>query len=486
MTFSARLTAVLVLLLLAFGLFVALVSRSVIAGHADEALQRQSRGLARHIVGHWPEITARNRDQAERQARDALLSMLMAVNPAVQVYVLDAEGRVDAYIGEPGMVRQFQVQLDPVRAFLGGAALPVRGTDPMGSPQPRLFSAAMFPPRPGDVRPPGYLYIVLNGGSEDAGGLRVDDGRVLRAAAVAGAAGLAATAALGLVSFAVLTLPLHRLARRMHGFDRRGTGPAHVRRGGEVATIERAFTGMTQRIDLHQQRERQQAAAHRETMAGIAHDLRTPLTALHGHLEVLAAQPPPEPPLHARLLAAALAQSDKVRRLSHQLFELAALQASAGIRRRDRFRIDELVTDAVHKFELMGTPARVRLGGAPPGPLEVVGDFGLVERALTNLIDIAVQHARAEAPVPVSLARHGPLAEIVVADAGPGLPEAFATQLRRGQPVRHPGARFEAGRIGGLGLAIAQRIAILHGGTLRPLAASRGARLCLAPPLAGA
>lgn len=186
-SFTTRLT--LALLLLAFGALVALLGRHVAAEHDQEALQRLSHGLARHIVEHWPSITVADPDEADRAARAALLSMLMVVNPGISVYVLSAEGRVTAYIGEPGMVRQERVDLDAVRQFLAGAALPLRGTDPMGSGIPRIFSAAMFPPRPADVRPPGYLYVVLDGGDREqvAGGLSLR--RVwLGAAAIAAAA----------------------------------------------------------------------------------------------------------------------------------------------------------------------------------------------------------------------------------------------------------------------------------------------------------
>ena len=166
-SFTIRLTLALAVLLLACGAFVALLGRQVAAQHEQESLQRLSRGLARHIVGHWPEITLADPGLAERAARAALLSMLMVVNPGVQAYVLDAEGRIAAYIGEPGMVRQEQVDLRRVRAFPDGAALPLRGTDPMGSVELRIFSAAMFPPRATDVRPPGYLYLVLDGQARD-------------------------------------------------------------------------------------------------------------------------------------------------------------------------------------------------------------------------------------------------------------------------------------------------------------------------------
>jgi signal transduction histidine kinase len=95
-----------------------------------------------------------------------------------------------------------------------------------------------------------------------------------------------------------------------------------------VRAIGAAFDEMTQRIEAQTAREQQQASDHREMMAGVAHDLRTPLTALHGHLEALAGRVLAESGQRERVLAAALAQSDKVRRLSQQLFELAALQST--------------------------------------------------------------------------------------------------------------------------------------------------------------
>ncbi|HRE87223.1 MAG: Signal-transduction histidine kinase senX3 [Candidatus Accumulibacter phosphatis] len=396
-SFTTRLTLALALLLVAYGALVGVLGRHVAAEHEQESLQRLSHGLARHIVEHWPEITLTDPDQADRAARAELLSMLMVVNPGIQVYVLDADGRVQAYIGEPAMVRQEQVDLQVVRDFLAGDALPLRGTDPMGSGMARIFSAAMFPPRPTDTRPPGYLYVILDG----------------------------------------------------------------------------------------QAREQQQASAHREMMASVAHDLRTPLTALHGHLEAMAGKTPAEPGRCARLLAAALAQSDKVRRLSQQLFELAALQSTDQVLHCERFRLDELVTDAVQKFDLGDGPPPVTLHGAAPGPMELDGDLQLIERALSNLIDNAMRHAPGAAPVRVSLRQAGGKAEVLIEDAGPGLPEELLDRLEQGQSLRDPPVRRSSGGIGGLGLAIAQRVAALHGGSLQALASPHGGtRLCLALPLA--
>ncbi|WP_300335463.1 HAMP domain-containing sensor histidine kinase [Accumulibacter sp.] len=493
-SFSSRLTMAMATLLLAYGALVGVLGWHVAAEDEQESLQRLSHGLARHIVEHWPEITVseRDRDQADRAARDALLSMLMVVNPGIQVYVLDADGRVQAYIGDPGMVRQEQVDLQAVRDFLGGGRLPLRGTDPMGSGIPRLFSAAMFPPRSGDTRPPGYLYVVLEGPAREAVAGQLSQRRIWLGTALVAALGLLVTLAVGFFALRRLTLPLHRLAGRMRDYRLRtlqaaDTGSGSSPSGGdEVQAIGVAFDEMTQRIEAQATREQQQASAHREMMAGVAHDLRTPLTALHGHLEALAGKTTlAQPGQRERVLAAALAQSDKVRRLSQQLFELAALQSTDQLLHRERFRLDELVTDAVQKFELAEGPPPVTLHGDPPGRLEFDGDLQLIERALTNLIDNAMRHAPGAAPVRVSVTREGGQARITVEDAGAGLPEELLDRLEHGQSLRDPPVRRSSGGIGGLGLAIAQRVATLHGGSLRPLPSpDGGTRLCLALPLA--
>jgi signal transduction histidine kinase len=181
-------------------------------------------------------------------------------------------------------------------------------------------------------------------------------------------------------------------------------------------------------------------------------------------------------------LNVALAQSEKVRRLSQQLFELASLQASDQVSHVERFRLDELVSDAVQKFVFTpGTPM-VALAGHPPGPLELEGDLQLVERALTNLIDNALRHAPGR--VQVHMQRQAGAVRIVVEDEGPGLPHELRQRLDAGQSLREPPIRRPGGGFGGLGLAIAQRIAQLHGGSLSTRSAHNGGTaMCLELPL---
>ena len=511
-TLPARLVLLLALLLSGWGLFAAALTSRVATENEHEALQRLSHGLAGHIVKHWPELGGGTPD--DPAPRQQLMRMLMTVNPGIQVYVLSPSGSVQNYIGEPGMVRQPQVDLAAVQAFLAGTALPLYGTDPMGGAVPRLFSAAMFAPGAGGNA--GYLYVVLNGPARNEVAAHLSPARIWRGVAWAAGAGLFVALLMGAWAVQVLTRPLNRLAADVALLDLPGLRAAGVAAAAEgldstpmlrllhrptptgsdeVSALARSFQHMAHRLGVQQDQQQRQATAHREVIANVAHDLRTPLTALHGHLEAmkeaLRAPPSPQsPPAHATAARAAqhldtaLAQSDKLRHLTQQLFDLATLQSMDQVLHAERFRLDELVADAVQKFGLLTLPARVALIGAAPGEVELQGDLHLIERALTNLIDNAVRHTPPALTVRVSLQCNEHEVQVLVEDAGPGLPDELKRRLDAGASVRDPAVRRHAGGgMGGLGLAIAQRIASLHGGRLHTLPSPLGGtRLCLALP----
>ena len=72
--------------------------------------------------------------------------MLMVVNPAIEVYVLDSSAQVRSYLGEPGAVRAIpRVDMEAMHAFLAGAPLPLLGSDPKAPGAPKIFSVAPFP-----------------------------------------------------------------------------------------------------------------------------------------------------------------------------------------------------------------------------------------------------------------------------------------------------------------------------------------------------
>ena len=76
------------------------------------------------------------------------------------------------------------------------------------------------------------------------------------------------------------------------------------------------------------------------------------------------------------------------------------MQSTDEVMFRERFRLDELVTDAVQKFEFNVPTSPVALERPAPGTLEPDGDLQRLERALTNVIDHAVRLALLHDPRP--------------------------------------------------------------------------------------
>jgi len=219
--------------------------------------------------------------------------------------------------------------------------------------------------------------------------------------------------------------------------------------------------------------------ARRDLIADISHDLRTPLVAMRGYLELLVAG---GDGLSAegskRYAAIALRQCEHLGRLVDDLFELAKLDYRGLVLDCESFAIGELASDVVQKFALAAKTRGVALEvvvAADTPPLEA--DLRLVERVLENLVGNALGHTPAGGRVEVRVAPVAAAIELQVIDTGAGiskedLPRVFERHWRGASAAGGAGDGGDSGegRDGGegagLGLAIARRIVELHGGSI--------------------
>jgi len=207
-----------------------------------------------------------------------------------------------------------------------------------------------------------------------------------------------------------------------------------------------------------------EAQLRSDLVANVSHDLRMPLVAMRGYLELLASrgeQLPGEE--RQRYVAIALRQCEHLGRLVDELCELARLDYKAAPLAREPFALAELTSDVVRKFALAAGQQGIDLAAVAGErvPL-VVADLGLIERVLDNLIDNALQHTPPGGSVRIVLEGDAHAVRVRVRDTGSGiaaadLPHVFDRHWRGAASARRAGA-------GGLGLAIAQRILALHGG----------------------
>lgn len=162
-------------------------------------------------------------------------------------------------------------------------------------------------------------------------------------------------------------------------------------------------------------------------------------------------------------MAIALRQSERLKQMVEDLFELAQLEARETQPVCEPMVIAELVQDVMQKFQLPAKRTGVELEwGQPEVKLFVQADFALTERVLNNLITNALDHSQAEGKIRIEIKQEATNALVVVSDDGKGipvddLPHIFDPFYRSQASGNHRGHA-------GLGLAIARRIVELQGG----------------------
>jgi two-component system OmpR family sensor kinase len=238
----------------------------------------------------------------------------------------------------------------------------------------------------------------------------------------------------------------------------------------EFARLVRVLNEMLTRLDLA-------LNIQRRFTADASHELRGPLTALRGELD-LALKREREPAQYRETLERCRGEVIRLTRLATDLLTLARTETGLVAQEAselDLFTIAERVAER-YRAAAAARGVRVLLRG-DPAPVE--GDPALLERAVSNLVDNAVKYAPAGSAVDVDL-RTGAEVVLTIRDRGPGIPAEDAQQLFnrffRGT------SEGEATGGTGLGLALARAAAEAHGGHLEFLGNDPGAVFRLTLP----
>jgi len=198
-------------------------------------------------------------------------------------------------------------------------------------------------------------------------------------------------------------------------------------------------------------------------LAGVSHDLRTPLAAIAGASSSLLGSSVLDDDNRRRLLETIEAESRRLTRLLENILQMSRLDAGVSKPSLQWHVLEEIVGSAIHRVGpgLAGHEVAVHL----PGDLPLVRVDGLLlEQVLVNLLENAARHTPPGTRVTISAAVDGRVVRIAVTDDGPGFPEGDENRIFERFYRAAPSA--EAGRGTGLGLAIARAIVESHGGTI--------------------
>jgi len=239
----------------------------------------------------------------------------------------------------------------------------------------------------------------------------------------------------------------------------------------EVADVSQAFEAMGQGLRESLRRQAELEEERRFFVGAIAHDLRTPLFSLRGYLEGLEQGLASSPQKAAEYMAVCRQKADQLDRLGSDLFAYTrgeyleeTLQWGPVDLEALLYRIVEGAAPQARDKNItleMQTPT-----GIPEPCTTVQGDEHLLERAVENLLDNALRYTPEGGRIEVGMREANGQAVFTVSDTGPGiapsdLPHLF-DPLYRGESSRN---RETGGA--GLGLAIARRVLLAHGGDLQ-------------------
>lgn len=470
----AALLAAPLLLLLGVGMYLLLQHYSAQA--ALEAGQRRNLDLARYVAEHQaPGLLDANGTPDRARVRE-LATHLMNINPAVEVYFLDPQGRVLAHALEHIRGRDpvgVQVDMQPARRLLAAAGgpmprLPLLGTDPVAPDRLNTFSVAAL--RSGEGPVEGYLYIILNGRPLQHEAASLENSQTLQAMAMATAGASLLAAVVLWLAWRHLTRPLCALTDELCAFRGEGVPPADAHSDGEIGVLRAAIRDMQDRIARQFQDLDDSDRQRRELVSNISHDLRTPLSNIRGYVEtVMLRGDALDAETRASHLRTALRHVDLLGKRVRDLFELSKLDAGRVTPHREAFCLAELLQDIVQNYQFAAQQHGVtlELSTGSQAKAKVLADIAMIERVLQNLIDNALRHTPTGGLVSLAIENHGPFLEISVSDTGCGirnehLPHIFERYWRAPE-VDDPGAAASSG----LGLAIVKRILELHGSAVQ-------------------
>lgn len=304
---------------------------------------------------------------------------------------------------------------------------------------------------------------------------------VLERSALAGdiafkAAILIGAAALAIVVLALFAVryalsPLTRVERALLSREPNDLSPFEIETPRELETIVEAINRFTGRLD-------RRISSVQAFVADAAHQLRTPITAIHAQAQLAAGEQAPEK--LRRISRRILDRSVAVSRLADQLLSQAMVTHRGEAAKREPVDLRRVAMEAEEETRRMNDPGGHDIAlELPEDPVMVAGDRFSLREAVKNLVTNAQDHGAP--PIAIHVGSEGARALISVADCGTGIPAALRNTI--GTRFADDGVR--RGRGAGLGLAIASEVAGSHGGELKLEDLPSGFAVCLDLPLHG-
>lgn len=258
--------------------------------------------------------------------------------------------------------------------------------------------------------------------------------------------------------------------------------------GLEFAALAQELAETSQRLARSREEVRTLDQSRRRLVAGISHDLRTPLAALRAMAESLEDGVAEEPARYHRQIRL---QAETLASMVDDLFELSKIQSGTLSLTMEPVSLFDLVSDTVADLHPVAASRSITLTESRTGNLTLFGDARELSRAIGNLLMNAIEHSPANSEILISAREtEDEHVALSVVDAGGGIPEEDLGKIFdagwRGTPSRTRSPTFDMSAGAGLGLAIVAGIVEAHSGGVTVRNVPGGCRFDVTLPRYGA
>jgi signal transduction histidine kinase len=281
-----------------------------------------------------------------------------------------------------------------------------------------------------------------------------------------------------LLGFGIVFCTTHRMLSHVRGITDAASRIGHTDLSARVPTTARRDEVGNLALTLNHMLDRIESSMHQlHTITdSLAHDLRSPLTAIRGKLEMSLSAASQDD--NSEAVVSVIEELDRLTDFLNKSLDVAEAKADALRLSRSEVDMDELLRIMIDLYEPSMSEKGLRIRLESNGPLKIEADAALIHRMIANLFDNELKHLPAARTVHLRLKAEGDNVSLTLEDDGPGfdsevLPHLFERRVKGRESNGH-----------GLGLAFVDAVARAHGGTVTALNREQGgARIVITLPL---
>lgn len=451
------LSFLIILLIVAFAY---IIITSIAANkYFQETTQRLNSEVANYLLAETPPFKD---GEVNKEALHTIMHSMMAVNPGIEVYLVDPEGKILDKVVLDNKVKLSRIDLNPVKEFLETQGEKfILGDDPRTPGEKTIFSATTVYE---EDKLSGYIYIVLASEKYQNVTAAVLSSYWLRIGVNAFIITLITAFSIGLFLIWLLTKNLRVIIQTVNKFkegDLNARIPESAHRG-ELAALAGTFNNMADTILYNIEELKKVDKLRRELIANVSHDLRNPLAIIQGYIETLMMKAgtlnKEEVESYLRIV---LDSSEKLTRLVSDLFELSKLESGQIKANREPFFVNELLYDASKKVSLLSKQKNITIESNISESIPMVfADLSLIDRVIQNLLDNAIKYTPENGKILImtDIGKDG--VGVVIENTGNGIPaDSIPNLFNRYYKVDKEKSGIEGT---GLGLAIVKKIMDVH------------------------